>query len=68
MAMEKRIFDSEEDLAVSLAKYIADLSAHFAKSRGLFTVVLSGGCLIECLRFPFPILFQFHRDSTLFKF
>ncbi|KGN49834.1 probable 6-phosphogluconolactonase 4, chloroplastic [Cucumis sativus] len=47
---EKRVFDSEEDLAVSLAKYIAHLSDQFAKNKGLFTVVLSGGSLIECLR------------------
>lgn len=38
---EKRVFDSEEDLAVSLAKYIADLSHHFANKKRLFTVVLS---------------------------
>uniref|UniRef100_A0A9I9CMQ2 Probable 6-phosphogluconolactonase n=1 Tax=Cucumis melo TaxID=3656 RepID=A0A9I9CMQ2_CUCME len=47
---EKRVFDSEEDLAVSLAKYIDHLSDQFAKKKGLFTVVLSGGSLIECLR------------------
>ncbi|XP_022995582.1 probable 6-phosphogluconolactonase 4, chloroplastic [Cucurbita maxima] len=50
MASEKRVFDSGEDLAVSLAKYTADLSDHFAKKRGAFTVVLSGGSLIKCLR------------------
>ncbi|KAK6926067.1 Glucosamine/galactosamine-6-phosphate isomerase [Dillenia turbinata] len=44
------VFDSEEDLSVSLAKYTADLSEHFAKDRGAFTVVLSGGYLIDCLR------------------
>ncbi|PNT65002.1 hypothetical protein BRADI_4g35867v3 [Brachypodium distachyon] len=44
------IFDAEEDLAVSLAKYTADLSAKFAAERGAFTVVLSGGSLIEALR------------------
>ncbi|KAK6936633.1 Glucosamine/galactosamine-6-phosphate isomerase, partial [Dillenia turbinata] len=42
-------FDSEEDLSVSLAKYTADLSEKFAKRRGAFTVVLSGGYLIDCL-------------------
>ena len=50
MASEKKVFDSGEDLAVSLAKYTADLSDHFAKKRGAFTVVLSGGSLIKCLR------------------
>ncbi|KAG6579303.1 putative 6-phosphogluconolactonase 4, chloroplastic, partial [Cucurbita argyrosperma subsp. sororia] len=50
MASEKKVFDSGEDLAVSLAKYTADLSDHFAKNRGAFTVVLSGGSLIKCLR------------------
>ena len=50
MASEKRVFDSGEDLAVSLAKYTSDLSDHFAKNRGAFTVVLSGGSLIKCLR------------------
>ena len=44
------IFDAEEDLAVSLAKYTAELSEKFAAERGAFTVVLSGGTLIEALR------------------
>ncbi|KAF5738452.1 6-phosphogluconolactonase 4 chloroplastic [Tripterygium wilfordii] len=44
------VFDAEEDLAVSLAKYTADLSEKFAKERGSFTVVLSGGSLIKSLR------------------
>ncbi|KAI4964882.1 hypothetical protein ZWY2020_057932 [Hordeum vulgare] len=44
------IFDAEENLAVSLAKYTADLSAKFAAERGAFTVVLSGGSLIHALR------------------
>uniref|UniRef100_A0A5B7BCB7 Probable 6-phosphogluconolactonase n=1 Tax=Davidia involucrata TaxID=16924 RepID=A0A5B7BCB7_DAVIN len=55
MATEKgkgklQVFDSEEDLSVSLAKYTADLSDKFAKERGAFTVVLSGGSLIKSLR------------------
>ncbi|KAJ0046068.1 hypothetical protein Pint_05149 [Pistacia integerrima] len=45
-----QVFDSEEDLAVSLAKYTADLSEKFCKERGSFTVVLSGGSLIKSLR------------------
>ncbi|TVU08831.1 hypothetical protein EJB05_42246 [Eragrostis curvula] len=44
------IFDAEEDLAVSLAKYTAELSAKFAAERGAFTAVLSGGSLIKALR------------------
>ncbi|KDP37759.1 hypothetical protein JCGZ_06435 [Jatropha curcas] len=44
------VFDSEEDLAVSLAKYTADLSEKFCKERGSFSVVLSGGSLIKSLR------------------
>ncbi|CAI0544695.1 unnamed protein product [Linum tenue] len=39
------VFDTEEDLAVSLAKYTADLSDKFGKERGSFTVVVSGGSL-----------------------
>ncbi|OWM75522.1 probable 6-phosphogluconolactonase 4, chloroplastic [Punica granatum] len=45
-----QVLDTEEDLAVALAKYTADLSAKFVKERGAFTVVLSGGYLIDCLR------------------
>lgn len=45
-----QVFDSEEDLAVSLAKYTADLSHKYAKERGAFSVVLSGGSLIKSLR------------------
>nr|GEV77766.1 probable 6-phosphogluconolactonase 4, chloroplastic [Tanacetum cinerariifolium] len=43
-------FHSEEDVAVALAKYIADLSAKFMKENGSFSVVLSGGTLIDTLR------------------
>ncbi|KAF9604145.1 hypothetical protein IFM89_002820 [Coptis chinensis] len=45
-----QIYESEEDLSVSLAKYTADLSQKFVKERGAFTVVLSGGSLIKSLR------------------
>jgi hypothetical protein len=45
------IFDAEEDLAASLAKYTAELSAKLAAERGAFTVVLSGGSLVKALRF-----------------
>jgi 6-phosphogluconolactonase len=43
------VFDSKEELAVSLAKYTAELSEKFAAERGAFTVVLSGGSLIDAL-------------------
>ncbi|CAL5082495.1 unnamed protein product [Urochloa decumbens] len=43
------VFDTKEDLAVSLAKYTAELSEKFAAERGAFTVVLSGGSLIDAL-------------------
>ncbi|KAL3524445.1 hypothetical protein ACH5RR_017279 [Cinchona calisaya] len=45
-----QVFDSEEDLAVALAKYVAHLSDQFAKQRGAFSVVLSGGSLVKSLR------------------
>ncbi|XP_016509784.1 putative 6-phosphogluconolactonase 4, chloroplastic [Nicotiana tabacum] len=44
------VFDSEEELAVSLAKYTADLSEKFCKERGSFSVVVSGGSLVKSLR------------------
>lgn len=44
------VFDSEDALAVSLAKYAADLSEKFVKEKGSFTVVVSGGSLIKSLR------------------
>lgn len=34
---------TKEHLAVSLAKYVADLSNQFIRDRGYFTLVLSGG-------------------------
>ncbi|KAK4344803.1 hypothetical protein RND71_034979 [Anisodus tanguticus] len=55
MATQKRKkkvlnFDSEEDVANALAKYTADLSEKFIKEKGSFTVVLSGGTLIDTMR------------------
>ncbi|KAF3625940.1 hypothetical protein FXO38_29525, partial [Capsicum annuum] len=46
---EVQVFDTEEELAVSLAKYTADLSEKFCKERDAFTVVVSGGSLIKSL-------------------
>lgn len=51
MAFEVLKFDSECDVAVALAKYTADLSAKFVKEKGSFSVVLSGGSLIDTLRY-----------------
>ncbi|KAL0010366.1 hypothetical protein SO802_005474 [Lithocarpus litseifolius] len=48
--VKKEVFESAEDLAVSLAKYTAQLSDKFCKERGAFSVVLSGGSLINSLR------------------
>uniref|UniRef100_A0A0E0AYI3 6-phosphogluconolactonase n=1 Tax=Oryza glumipatula TaxID=40148 RepID=A0A0E0AYI3_9ORYZ len=44
------IFDAEEYLAESLAKYTARLSGEAVAERGAFTVALSGGSLIKALR------------------
>ncbi|KAL4288341.1 hypothetical protein AHAS_Ahas19G0276500 [Arachis hypogaea] len=43
------VFEKEE-LPVSLAKYVADVSNKFTTERGAFTVCLSGGSLISYLR------------------
>ncbi|EOA22252.1 hypothetical protein CARUB_v10002841mg [Capsella rubella] len=43
-------YNQEENLAVDLAKFTADLSDKFCKERGAFTVVVSGGSLIKSLR------------------
>ncbi|KAK7353405.1 hypothetical protein VNO80_18852 [Phaseolus coccineus] len=45
-----QIFKSEDLLADSLAKYVADLSNKFTSERGAFTVCLSGGSMIDYLR------------------
>lgn len=45
-----QVFDSEEELAVSLAKYVSDLSEKICQQRTAFTVVVSGGSLIKSLR------------------
>ncbi|WZZ01109.1 hypothetical protein YC2023_073437 [Brassica napus] len=43
------VFPSKDELSVALAKYTANLSAKFCKEKGYFTVVLSGGGLIDWL-------------------
>lgn len=55
MAVELDVFEKEE-LAVSLAKYVADLSNKFTQERGAFTVCLSGGSLINYLQSVFLFL------------
>lgn len=46
-----KVMRSEEDLALALAKYTADLADKFIKEKGVFTVVLSGGYLISSMRY-----------------
>ncbi|KZV46876.1 putative 6-phosphogluconolactonase 4, chloroplastic-like [Dorcoceras hygrometricum] len=45
-----QVFESEEELAVSLAMHTADLCSEISKERDSFTVVLSGGSLVKSLR------------------
>ncbi|KAL6581583.1 6-phosphogluconolactonase 3, chloroplastic [Orobanche minor] len=45
-----KVFDTEEDLSASLAKYTADLANVISQERGSFTVVFSGGSLFKSLR------------------
>lgn len=52
---EVKVLGSEEELAAALAEYVADLSGKFVRERGLFTVVLSGGYLIDLLRYSLSI-------------
>lgn len=44
------VSETEEELAVALAEYTAELSEKYARDRGAFTVVLSGGYLIHNIR------------------
>ncbi|KAK4431281.1 putative 6-phosphogluconolactonase 4, chloroplastic [Sesamum alatum] len=55
------VFDSEDDLSASLAKYTADLSNRISQERDSFTVVLSGGSLVKSLR---KIVEQPYIDSV----
>ncbi|CAI9093958.1 OLC1v1029583C3 [Oldenlandia corymbosa var. corymbosa] len=48
---EKIILKTEDDVAKALAEYTADLSRRFIKEKGSFTVVLSGGTLIDTMRY-----------------
>ncbi|KAJ4982430.1 hypothetical protein NE237_033267 [Protea cynaroides] len=44
------VFDADEALSDSLAKYTAAISEKFVRERGAFSVVLSGGYLIEYMK------------------
>ncbi|KAL0299730.1 UNVERIFIED_CONTAM: putative 6-phosphogluconolactonase 4, chloroplastic [Sesamum calycinum] len=44
------VLPTEEDVAVNLARWVADLSAKTISEKGYFSVVLSGGTLINTLR------------------
>jgi len=48
-----------DDLAVALAKYVADLSNKFTSERGAFTVCLSGGSMMENLRWVIFLIKMF---------
>lgn len=45
-----KVFEGGDDLAATLADYVARLSKSATEGRGSFTVVLSGGSLISALR------------------
>ncbi|CAH2044332.1 unnamed protein product [Thlaspi arvense] len=51
MKREKTVFANEKEVAKAMAEYTATLSAKFCKERGYFTVVLSGGDLVNWLRY-----------------
>ena len=55
---KREVFPSKDELSVALAKYTANLSAKFCKEKGYFTVVLSGGGLIDWLWSTNPSPFQ----------
>lgn len=46
------VFPSKNELSEAMAEYTANLSDKFCKEKGLFTVVLSGGDLIDWLWSP----------------
>lgn len=47
---ELQVYPNVEELSVSLAAHVADVSASAVEARGSFSVVLSGGSLIKTLR------------------
>ncbi|KAL0304464.1 UNVERIFIED_CONTAM: putative 6-phosphogluconolactonase 4, chloroplastic [Sesamum radiatum] len=62
-----RKLNSEEDVAVALAKYTANLSDKYIKEKGSFSVVLSGGTLIHTLRYTM-FLFRFCNINSSHDF
>ncbi|KMT15925.1 hypothetical protein BVRB_3g051120 [Beta vulgaris subsp. vulgaris] len=48
--VDVNIFDSQDEMASSLAKYISDLSNKFVKERGVFTIALSGDSISKAMR------------------
>ncbi|CAI9781826.1 unnamed protein product [Fraxinus pennsylvanica] len=60
-----RKFQSEEDVAKALAKYVVKLSEKYIIEKGYFSVVLSGGTLIHTLRklvgFPYKDLVDWSK-------
>ncbi|KAK4762808.1 hypothetical protein SAY86_008576 [Trapa natans] len=46
-----RIHETLDDLRTDLAEYIAELSEVTVKERGIFSLVLSGGCIIHLMGF-----------------
>lgn len=54
---EVRIHESLDELSTDLADYIAELSEASVKERGVFAVALSGGSLIDLMRYQsLPLL------------
>lgn len=51
-----KVFDSNENLSLSLANYISDLSEKVTAQKSTFTVVFSGGSLFKSLRLQFLII------------
>jgi len=46
----RHVYENEEEVAVALAKYISHLSAKYIREKGSFSVVLSGGSMIDTMR------------------
>lgn len=65
-----KVFDAEEDLAVSIAEYAADLANKISKERDSFTVVFSGGSLLKSLRWSKLAFFFYSNllDRTFISF
>lgn len=64
---EVLVFENEEELSVSLAKFTAELSEKYTDDRGAFTVVLSGGSLIKSLRWNSDLILGFFERIWCFS-